>query len=471
MNHQSQLVKNTIIIAIGKISTQIISYLLLPLFTKMLTPEDYGAYDFICTLAIFICPLITLLMEESMFRFMIDAKDEIEKKNIITQVLIYSGFATLIFVPIALFVMSISNVYDTFSKFLIIFFVISNIVLALSNSVARGEGKVRLYSISNFVLGISTIILNIVFVLLYKNANSLLLANTIANIGAALFLFIKLKLFKNFGKYDPSLMKKLIKYSVPLVPNSLSWTIINMSDRILLTQISGVSMNGIYAMASKFPNIVNVVYGYFYSAWKESAARIIKDETSTKIYTNIYHDIKRLLFTITLLLIGIMPFIFNIFINEQYEEAFIYIPIIIIATYYANLSSFIGGIFTALKKTKIIGVTTVIGAIINLVVDLVLIWKINIYAACISTLVANLVIYFYRKQKLKHYVKLRDLQMVGPGILLVLICVVYYLKYIPNFSMITYYTVNTIVFSLIIAYSIGVNKKIVNTIVNKIKRR
>ena len=76
MSHQSQLIKNTIIIAIGKLGTQVISYFLLPIYTALLTPGDYGTYDFICTLAIFICPLITLLMEESMFRFLIDAKSE-----------------------------------------------------------------------------------------------------------------------------------------------------------------------------------------------------------------------------------------------------------------------------------------------------------------------------------------------------------------------------------------------------------
>ena len=73
MNQKKQLMKNTIIIAIGKLSTQIISYLLLPLYTSQLDPSEYGNYDFVCTLSLFLCPIITLLMEESMFRYLIDA--------------------------------------------------------------------------------------------------------------------------------------------------------------------------------------------------------------------------------------------------------------------------------------------------------------------------------------------------------------------------------------------------------------
>lgn len=467
MSHQSQLIKNTIIIAIGKLGTQVISYFLLPLYTKLLTPGDYGTYDFICTLAIFICPLITLLMEESMFRFLIDAKSEKEKKLIISQTIIYSAIGTIVFIPLALIVMGFGTEYSPGMQGLVIFFVISNLLLGLSNSLARGEGNIKLYSVSNFILGILTILLNIVLVVIFKSGNALLIANTIANIFTALFVFGKMKIWKYVGQYNKIIMNKMIKYSVPLVPNSISWAIINMSDRVLLTKISGEAVNGIYAMACKFPNIINVVYGYFYTAWKESSAKILKDEGSKKVYNSIYHDMKRLLFSVTIFLIAVMPFVFNLFINKQYGEAYIYIPLIIIATYYANLSSFIGGIFTAFKKTKIIGTTTVFAAIINLVVDLILIWKMQIYAACISTLLANLIIYYYRKYKLKDLVKLKELNMFGPGIILGIVCFTYYIRYFKNISIVTSYVINGIILLLVILYSVAVNKKIFIKILGK----
>ena len=68
-----ELIKNTIIVAIGKFSTQIISFLLLPLYTSILTTSEYGIYDFLITVAVFLVPMITLLLEESMFRFLMDA--------------------------------------------------------------------------------------------------------------------------------------------------------------------------------------------------------------------------------------------------------------------------------------------------------------------------------------------------------------------------------------------------------------
>ena len=474
MNQKKQLMKNTIIIAIGKLSTQIISYLLLPLYTSQLYPSEYGNYDFVCTLSIFLCPIITLLMEESMFRYLIDADSKVQRKKIITQTIIYTFFGTVIFTILAALVMGFGTDYTPMYITAIITFVISNILIGLSNALSRGLGKIKLYSISNFILGISTIILNVVFILALKaGAEGLLWANTIANSFTAVVILGILKLPKYIGKIDRPLMKDMIKYSIPLVPNSISWSIINMSDRIILTQLVSSAANGIYAMANKFPNIINVLYGYFYTAWKESAAKIVKEENKNQYYNSIYHDAKRFLYAVTICLIAVMPFAFPIFIDSSYNEAYIYIPIIMIATYYSNLSSFYGGIFSAYKDTKIMGTTTLAAAIINLVIDLILVNTFEIYAACFSTLIANLIVYFYRKNKLKKYIKLKELKWQGPMLFLVIICLAYYTKYIPQISnnTILLWSINVIALIIAIVYSLLNNWIFIKSIVNSIKSR
>lgn len=472
MNQKKQLMKNTIIIAIGKLSTQIISYLLLPLYTSQLDPSEYGNYDFICTLSIFLCPIITLLMEESMFRYLIDADSKVQRKKIITQTIIYTFFGTVLFTIIAALIMGFGTDYTPMYITAIITFVISNILIGLSNALSRGLGKIKLYSVSNFILGISTIILNIVFILaLNAGAEGLLWANTIANAFTAIVILAILKLPKYIGKIDKPLMKDMIKYSVPLVPNSISWSIINMSDRIILTQMVSSAANGIYAMANKFPNIINVLYGYFYTAWKESAAKIVKEDNKNQYYNSIYHDAKRFLYAVTICLIAVMPFVFPIFINEAYDEAYVYIPIVMIATYYSNLSSFYGGIFSAYKDTKIMGTTTIVAAVINLVIDLLLVNTLKIYAACFSTLIANLIVYFYRKKKLKKYLKLKELKWQGPMLFLAIICLAYYAKYIPGVgnNPVLIWTINVISLLIAVLYSLLNNWKFIKGIVNTIK--
>lgn len=478
MNQKKQLMKNTIIIAIGKLSTQVISYILLPLYTAKLSPSEYGNYDFVCTLSLFLCPIITLLMEESMFRYLIDADSKIQRKRIISQTIIYTFFGTVLFTILAAVIMNIWTEYSAAYITAIITFVISNILIGLSNALSRGLGKIKLYSVSNFILGISTIILNIVFILgINAGAEGLLWANTIANSLTAIVIFAILKLPTYIGKLNKPLMIDMIKYSVPLVPNSISWSIINMSNRLILTNMVSSAANGIYAMASKFPNIISVVYGYFYTAWKESAARIVKEDNKNDYYNSIYHDAKRFLYAITICLIAAMPFVFPIFINETYDEAYIYIPIIMIATYYSNLSSFYGGIFSAYKDTKIMGSTTIVAAILNVVIMCVFVNQFKIYAACFSMLIANLIVYFYRKKKLKKYIKLRELKWQGPMLFLTIICLAYYAKYVPVIgeNPILLWGINILSLLIAILYSLANNwrfiKGTIGVVTEKFKRK
>ena len=469
MSHKSQLVKNTVIIAIGKLSTQVLSYILLPLYTAKMAVGEYGTYDFVCTISLFLCPIITLLMEESMFRFLIDAKNKGDMKKIISQTIIYTTIGILIFIPLAIIVLNTATTYSASFIAIFITFVISNILISLSNALARGLSRIKLYSFSNFILGIGTLILTIIVLIVKPSAGGLLMANAVANIATALIIFAILHLGRYIGKLNKPLMKQMVNYSFPLVPNSISWSIINMSDRIILTKMVSSEANGIYAMANKFPNIINVLYGYFYTAWKESAAKIVKEDNKQEYYNTIYHDTKRFIFAVTICLIAVMPFAFPIFINKNYDAAYIYIPIIMIATYFSNLSSFYGGIFSAYKDTKIMGTTTFIAAMINLVIDLIFVNKFEIYAACFSTLIADLIVYFYRKQKLKKYMDLKELKWAGPAIITTFICLCYYLRYIPGVSNVTYWIFNVISLLVAISYSIAINYGNIQIILNKVK--
>ncbi len=471
MNHQNQLVKNTIIIAIGKIGTQIISYLLLPLYTAKMSVSEFGTYDFICTVSVFLCPIITMLMEESMFRFLIDADTKQEKKKIITQTIFYTLIGTAIFIPLAIIILNVATNYNASLIAVFIIFVISNILIGLSNALSRGLSKIKLYSFSNFILGISTIILTIIILFFKPSSEGLLWANAIANLATAFVIFIKLKLGSYIGKMDKPIMKEMVKYSLPLVPNSISWSIINMSDRIILTKMINSEANGIYAMANKFPNIITVLYSYFCTAWKESAAKIVKEENKEKYYNNIYHDMKKFIYAVTICLISAMPFAFPIFINKAYSDAYVYIPIIMVATYYSNLSSFYGGIFGAYKETKIMGTTTMVAAGINLVIDLMLVSTFKIYAACFSTLIADVIVYLYRQHKLKKYIRLKELKWKGPTLILGIVCLAYYSKYIPNVNSIMYWTLNVISFIIALAYSIANNYEFILRLTRKLQSK
>ena len=399
-----------------------------------------------------------------MFRFLIDAEDLKSKKRVITATIAYTAVGTLAFSIIAGIVMGIMK-YEYAVVFLL--FIISNVLIGLSNALARGTGKIKLYSFSNFILGASTIVLNIVFIVNFKlGVSGLLWSNTVANSVTAIVVLMKLHLpqFISIKDLNKKTLSEMLRYSIPLVPNNLSWIIISLSDRLMLTWMAGANANGIYSIANKFPNIIYTFYGFFSTAWKESAARILKEDNKTQYYNSIYRDIKFFLKAIVLGLIAIMPFAFPLLVDSSYNEAYIYIPILVISIYYTNMSNFYGGIFTAYKNTKIMGSTTVVAAIINVGLNLILIPKFGIWAATLSTLISNVIVFAYRRYRLSEYIQLKEKFNYVFWILLVITLITYYKN-----NMI----LNIIMFIIVLAYCVITNKnfikKILQPIVNKIK--
>ena len=445
------------------------SFLLLPLYTAKLSTAEYGTYDFLVTLSVFLLPIITLLIEESMFRFLIDVENPKDKKRIITATVAYIIFGTALFSIIAA-IFSIATNYEYGALFVI--FVVSNILVALSNSLSRGIGKIKIYSISNFILGVLTILLNILFIVVFKmQANGLLWANTIANTVTAVFVLYKLEFtqFINKENFSRKKLNEMIRYSLPLVPNNLSWIIISLSDRLMLTWMVGAEDNGVYSVANRFPNIIYTFYGFFSTAWKESAAKIIKEDNKTQYYNSIYKDMKNFIKAITMGLIAVMPFVFPLLINSNYNEAYIYIPILAIGIYYTNMSNFYGGIFTAFKNTKIMGSTTVVGAVINVGINLIfmkMFTEKGILIATLSTLISTLIVYVYRRAKLRQYIKLNEKFNIFYWLLLIITLIAYYI----NNKIIC-----GIVLIVVIYYCYKTNKEfllgIIKPILQKFKRR
>ncbi len=404
MNNSKRLVKNTIIISIGKFSTQLVSFFLLPLYTAILTEAEYGTYDFICTMVLFLVPFTTLLMEEAMFRFLIDTENEKEKREVITQSILFIGLSTIIISIVLLIILSIVR-YEL--KYYLIFYLIASIYNSISQAFSRGVSQIKMYSFAAFISSSLTLCLNVIFIVYFRlGVKGLLLAFIIANIITPTFVFIRLKIWKyirfKYIKYKK--IKDMLLYSIPLVPNSVSWVIINLSDRLVVTSVMGESANGVLAIAHKFPNMINTIYGYFYTAWKEEASRALKEGDYKSYYNDIYKVLKRFLISISLGMISVLPFVFNVLIDEKFSEAYVYIPVLIFGIYFGNISGFYGGIFSAKKDTRIMGSTTIFSAILNLVISIALIKYIGIMATVISTLIANLSVCIYRCIKLRKYI-------------------------------------------------------------------
>lgn len=454
MNKNKELVKNTIIIFIGKFCTQFITLLLLPLYTHFLSTEDYGYIDLIQTYLTFFIPLILLKIDAGIFRFLIDARKSEEEKNKIITNGIFIMFVELIISTI-LFAVAVKIFLIKYS-ILIVMNLISLSVLTFLLQIVRGIGKNKQYSFSSIIAAIVTIVLNLIFLVgFHKNGKYVLIASLISNIICTIYLLIVNKILKNVKiKYiDKKLIKDLLKYSIPMIPNELSWWIVHVSDRTIISYALGVAANGIYSVSCKFSNILSSIFNIFNLSWQESAALHINDTDKDEFFSNVINKVFNLFICFCIGILACLPFVFELLIKDSYREAYKYVPILLLANIFSVLIGLIGSIYVAKKMTKEVAKTTMIAAIINLTIDIALIKVIGIYAAAISTLVSYMLLAIYRYIDVQKYVKVKIpiKNIVVNSIIFILVVVLYLYNNIA---------LNVINLLLCILYAIIVNKEL-----------
>lgn len=465
MTKEKELAKNTIIIFLGKFCTQFLTFFLLPLYTAVLTSKEYGTVDLITTYISLIVPIITLQIEMGMFRELIDNRGNLKQEKEIISSGIFSVVVQFI-ICLAVYIILGTFINIPFSLYIVLnvlAVMLSNVLLQIS----RGFGDNICYSIGSTIAGVGTVLFNILFLVILKwDIEGMLLSTAIANFLATLFLFIKLKLYKyfHFSSINKKTTKKIIKYSLPLVPNGLIWWVINVSDRTIISIFLGTAANGIYAISNKFSSVLIQIYNVFNLSWTESAALHISDSDRDEFFSNTFNSILKLFSSVCIMLIGLLPLIFNILINSSYDESYMYIPILLLGMIFNIIVSFIGCIYVAKKLTKQVATTSFWSGLINIVINLLLINIIGIYAAAISTVVAFAVMSIYRIIDVQKYVKLKlDFKMIVILIMLFIIeCSMYYIRIIPLSIF------NCIILIIIL---IMMNKNFILAITNQIKAK
>ncbi len=595
MNKEKQLIKNTAIVSIGKICTQLITFFLLPLYTAVLSTKEYGVVDLLNTLIGLLIPIVTLQIEQGVFRYLLECRGEKkEQKRIISSTFIFLVMQSIIYLIGFLIVSQwihndykyflainlIANIFSTIflqisrglgdntsyavGSFLsgvttvilnVIFIVvlkmgaygiltatlIGNIaciiyivfhkkiykqislkevdkstlkeilkysvplvpnmiswwvvnasdrtiisaVLGIAQNgiysaankfsvfstiflqISRGLGDNTSYAVGSFLSGVTTVILNVIFIVVLKmGAYGILTATLIGNIACIIYIVFHKKIYKQISlkEVDKSTLKEILKYSVPLVPNMISWWVVNASDRTIISAVLGIAQNGIYSAANKFSAVFSTLYSVFNLTWTESAVLNIDAEDRDKFFSKMLDFNIRFFGALCLGVIASMPFVFPILINSKFDEAYYQIPILLIGTMFSIMVSFLGSIYVAKKLTKEIAKTSILAAVINIGINIIAIKWLGLYAASISTAIAYISMTTYRVIDSRKYVKLT----ISKRLIISLVTM-------TAITMIFYYTKNylccLLMLLIVVIYTVFINRKNVKFIVNTIKQK
>lgn len=397
MKKSKELAKNTFIIFFGTMCTKLITFILLPLYTGILSTEEYGTVDLLTTLVSLLIPIVTFQVEQAVFRELIEYRDDEEQQKRIISSAFYSLIMQCVIYCILFLVIYpfINNEYKIFLALNVITTIFSSLFLQIS----RGLGDNKKYAIGSFISAFFTIIFNVLLLVVIKlRVNGMLIGIMGGQIVSAIYLFFYLKLYKfiNRKKFNKKTVKELWKYSIPLIPNSLSWWVFSSSDRVIVSLFLGLSMNGILSAASKFSAAYTILYNTFDRSWIESISVHINDGDIEEYFNKMFNEILKIFTSIMLVLISTMPFIYNIMINKKFLLGYKLVPILMVGALFNVVQGLIVVVYAAKKDTKSIAKTSFAAALINILIHFGLLKFIGIYAAAISTLGAYLIIAIYR---------------------------------------------------------------------------
>lgn len=402
----NQLKRNTIIIAIANLGSKVIAFILAPLYSFFMTTAEYGTMDVINSTISLVIPFICLDIYEATFRYSSDLN--YDKKKVFSS-------SIGICIPgllISLLVIGIAPIIECPIEYIVISMVC--IFLGGINSVMtqflRGSNRMKLFALTGVISAIGLLVSNFVFlVLLDKGIQGWLISFLISKIVEFIYLCITCDFKSNFSirAIDKEYIFEFVKFALPLMPTTIMWWIMNLSDRYIITAFIGASATGIYAVASKIPSLLSVFENIFYQAWQTTAISTYQNEDRDNVYSKVFNNYLGIMVIGVLGLLLISKPATVLLFDTDYVSAWKYIPPLVIGVVVHALSGNLGSLYSVFKNTKGALYSTFIGAMVNIILNIIFIPIIGIMGAALTTLVGYLVTFAYRWFDTKRFVHLK----------------------------------------------------------------
>ena len=408
MGRYKRLLSITAILGAGTFASKVLVFLLMPLYTSILSAAEFGVADILTQTANLLIPLASVGICDAMFRFVLDTRegDGDGRRRIFSAgavVLLAGGIATLGIVQ----ALRAFDVFDGYIFLVAAYVICANLHSAAANFV-RAIGNTALFAIQGIANTALTILLNVLFLVAFDMGTmGYVLSVVVADLCMTVFVTAVARLDKYFSlKAVRALtVRDMLKFSVPYIPTTMMWLITSASDRYIVTAYSGSAENGLYAAAYKLPTLLVLVCGVFIEAWQFSVVKDADENERAGFFSSVYKNYMGIIFMGASLLIATAKLMTRLLLAESYYSSWQYVPVLVIAMAFSALVSFLGSVYFLEKKSLLSMVTSMAGALVNVVLNFVLIPERGAMGAAVATLISYAAVYTIRAYDTRFYVK------------------------------------------------------------------
>lgn len=389
------LIGDTLAFGISGFAVRIASFFMIPLYTQFLSTEDYAIADLVSLSVQLAVPLLTCSISDALLRFGLDNSKDIQKTIGTSFLVILLGSAVAV-LPCVIVGMAMGN--WVLAAFAFLYFV-AQTGMSYFGAYFKCSGLTKMMAAISALSGIVTIAANVVAIAyLGLGLVGYWIGNVLGcTLGVVLYICLGgYRAFSSLRQWDRECLGEMLRYSIPLIPNSVFWWINSSMDRFLLTALSTLSFVGLYSVASRIPQILSTIGGYFFQAWNISIFRDFGSVESRRFIRKGFDLVSTLLFAGSGCLILLSEPLGAILFSGEFFQAWTLVPLLVTGTSVSLLNQFLGSIFTASKETGAIFSTTAMGSIVNIVLCAAFISLFGGIGAVVATLLSYIAVYVAR---------------------------------------------------------------------------
>lgn len=455
MNKSKYLMKNMGILTISNFSSKILVFLLVPLYTSVLSTAEYGSYDLAVSIATLLYPVLTLNIVDAVMRFSMDQM--CDRKCIASIGMKFLSLSIVIF-GIGMYILNITGIWPDINglEIFVFFYYISYVFNQFLIQFSKGLEKVMDMGVAGVLSTVVTVASNVLFLLVFKwGLTGFFFANILPQLFSCLYLSIRIRIWKyiNLKYSNKQLQKEMLVYSVPLIATTVGWWVNSTADKYVVVFMLGIASNGLLSVSYKIPQIINTLQGIFTQAWQISAIKEYGEHDTAAFYGNTFISVNLLMCAACSWLTLLTKPLANILYAKDFYQAWQYVPFLLIASVLNCASGLLGPILSAQKNSKAMMWSALIGAGANIIMNIIFVYFIGIQGATIATVICSYIIYVVRKVAVGNEIKIDGygIVLLTWGLLLIQATVEIYLSN---------YILEAIIMAVLLAINIKAMKRL-----------
>lgn len=401
-------------------------FLLIPILSFYFDKAAVGTFDLMLVTVTLLVPFISFQLGEAAYRFL--KQEDVNKNKLITTCLSVIGINLVIFNFVTLLV---SHLFEGQVFKWLILVLASTVITHNLMLLYRGLNLITSYAIMGVFTGVSTLGLVLFAVTINATLDNVVNYFAIGNLIAILISIVQSSILKNFRikEFNKSLLKRLLRFSAPLVPNAVSWWLIDLGNRYVILYFLGNEANGTFAVAARYIIILAFLNNFFLIMWQD---KYLQKNIDRNVLQPLLNNFIKAQISVLLLITACSYLIILYGAGAEFNDSYKYVGPIAMAIFVSSLSAFTGVEFLKTMKTKFIFKSTIMGGIVNIAISSILINFIGLYGVLIGTLIGFttvLIARLIKSQELK-YMFINQIKTLT--IFLLMFIVIYSLQFTEN---------------------------------------